>query len=466
MKGDFTRNTFDPQHHFSRVLMQQGRVTLDADYNEQAAILLHYLRTLAKDLIGPFGIPVSAEGGFALTPSENGQDIKISRGRCYVDGFLVENDAEAPSWRQQPYLDVSKSDPDGLGAFLTGNGNPDRTFLLYLDVWERHVTAIEAPNTREVALGGPDTCSRSQVVWQLKAEAYTTNPAPVNGEGALKLCTGEYARLTNAEVNRRAGATLTADLDPVAGPVNACITAPESRYRGLENQLYRVEIHDGSANGVFTFKWSRDNGSVAAGVVGLAQGGFEVTDSRGFETGDWVEMTFDEHDLLGKPGWVFQLAGVDGNTLLAAADTLPNGIPGTWQSSFALTHPKIRRWNQTANEQQALTGGVIQVSTATLNANPWVAIEDGLRVAFAPLGDYRCGDYWLIPARVATGEIEWPRAREETGALNPQPLPPEGILHHYAPLAFVKRGAGQPLTVWQCSCRLEPISHCEGIQVG
>ena len=42
MKGDFSRRTFDPQKHFSRVLMQQGRVQLDADWNEQAAIQLHH----------------------------------------------------------------------------------------------------------------------------------------------------------------------------------------------------------------------------------------------------------------------------------------------------------------------------------------------------------------------------------------------------------------------------------------
>jgi hypothetical protein len=40
MKGDFTRDTFDPLKHFSRVLMQQDRLTLDADDNEQATILL------------------------------------------------------------------------------------------------------------------------------------------------------------------------------------------------------------------------------------------------------------------------------------------------------------------------------------------------------------------------------------------------------------------------------------------
>jgi hypothetical protein len=57
MKGDFTRNTFDPRKHFTRVLMQQGRVQLDADWNEQAAILLYYLQSLAADLIGPHAGP-------------------------------------------------------------------------------------------------------------------------------------------------------------------------------------------------------------------------------------------------------------------------------------------------------------------------------------------------------------------------------------------------------------------------
>ena len=53
MKADLSRQTFDPFKRFTRVLTQQGRVQLDADWNEQAAILLHQLRTLAADLIGP-----------------------------------------------------------------------------------------------------------------------------------------------------------------------------------------------------------------------------------------------------------------------------------------------------------------------------------------------------------------------------------------------------------------------------
>ena len=68
MKGDFSRDTFDRHHHFSRVLMQQGRVLLDADWNEQTAIVLHYLRTLAADIIGPRGGPGD---GFKISCSDD-----------------------------------------------------------------------------------------------------------------------------------------------------------------------------------------------------------------------------------------------------------------------------------------------------------------------------------------------------------------------------------------------------------
>ena len=39
MSGDYSRESFDPRRHFSAVRMQQGRVALDADWNEQGAIV-------------------------------------------------------------------------------------------------------------------------------------------------------------------------------------------------------------------------------------------------------------------------------------------------------------------------------------------------------------------------------------------------------------------------------------------
>ena len=99
MKADLTRNSFDPIKHFARVLMQQGRVQLDADWNEQAAILLHLLRRLAADQFDP-AFPARLGGGFRILPlmtttQPNGLnlDFGIEPGRFYVDGILCELEA-------------------------------------------------------------------------------------------------------------------------------------------------------------------------------------------------------------------------------------------------------------------------------------------------------------------------------------------------------------------------------------
>ena len=97
MAGDFSRNTFDPRKHYSSVLMQQGRVQLDADWNEQQAIQQHHLETTARDVIGPSGAP-SHNPGFAIEKllDESG-NFQIGPGHYYVDGILCENEA-AVSW--------------------------------------------------------------------------------------------------------------------------------------------------------------------------------------------------------------------------------------------------------------------------------------------------------------------------------------------------------------------------------
>ena|ERR1019366_3319221 len=97
MKGDFSRDTFNATKHFSRLMMQQGRVQLDADWNEQASIAAHYLRSLAADLIGPHGGPgdgfkISRIPAAAEQPLE---DLSIAAGRYYVSGLLCEHVAEA-----------------------------------------------------------------------------------------------------------------------------------------------------------------------------------------------------------------------------------------------------------------------------------------------------------------------------------------------------------------------------------
>ncbi|MFN3983780.1 MAG: DUF6519 domain-containing protein, partial [Caldilinea sp.] len=93
MQGDFTRWTFDRSKHYSGVLNQQGRVALDADWNEQVAIEQYDMRTTRQDGIGLCGGPqgVDAAGdplaGFDVTT--DGATLSVTKGRYYVDGILA-----------------------------------------------------------------------------------------------------------------------------------------------------------------------------------------------------------------------------------------------------------------------------------------------------------------------------------------------------------------------------------------
>lgn len=432
MKGDFTRVTFDPAKHFSRVLQQQGRVQLDADSNEQTAILLHYIRTLAADLIGPFAGPVPINAGtvdsgpgFRIDPiTENfnpkSPDFSISKGRYYVDGILCENDEIGMTYQNQ------KSYPNPP--------LPDQTlpqkYLIYLDVWERHINYVDDDSIREKALGGPDTASRAEVVCQVKLQ----NPVPgitfpVQVDG---LTLNDWPKLVKQWQPSSAGC-LKPQIKTSDIPNSPCIASPDAKYRGLENQLYRVEIHNsGQAGGgasanidnAATFKWSRDNGSVVTGVLdgSFAGTSCKVESSRGFESGIWVELTNNEQELRGEPGTLVKLTKVDNDVLTFYSSAAQNNPPANNRTEKWPT--KVRRWDQNLNASNI---GV------NITEGDWIDLEDSLQVQFQQSGaTYRSGDYWLIPARVATGHFEWPV--DPKG--NVIAKPPFGIRHHYAPLAL------------------------------
>src|SRR6185436_17563316 len=95
MKGDFTRMTFDPAKHYTRVFEQQGRVQVDSDFNEMNDIHRYFLRRLAADLIGPHG---GVGNGFKIGGAKDAnnndvlRDFEIALGHYYVEGVLCEND--------------------------------------------------------------------------------------------------------------------------------------------------------------------------------------------------------------------------------------------------------------------------------------------------------------------------------------------------------------------------------------
>src|SRR5689334_14598359 len=94
MSGDYSRWSFDPRRHFGAVLMQQGRVQTDSDWNEGAQTLLRRLQAGSLDGVGRAVVPRETPDAFKVEAA--GGEFTIGRGRIYVDGLLVENHGEAP----------------------------------------------------------------------------------------------------------------------------------------------------------------------------------------------------------------------------------------------------------------------------------------------------------------------------------------------------------------------------------
>ncbi|HTG33540.1 MAG TPA: DUF6519 domain-containing protein [Thermoanaerobaculia bacterium] len=448
MKGDFSRVTFDPRKNFTRVLMQQGRVQLDADWNEQSAILLHYLRTLAADMIGPFGGPKEGLGfAIAKVTEANGRlaDLTIEPGHYYVGGLLCENPGNAEGKPIEYSKQRDYAEPAELPTELP--------FLVYLDVWERHITWVQDDAIREVALGRLDTATRAQLVWQVRAVREAPGVGIV-GE-TRDAVIGQWQKWVSFWQPPNRG-KLKARARMEGDDTNPCIASPEARYRGAENQLYRVEIQAYEEGGpaatkAVTFKWSRENGSVIFPIRTLrgmtAQlGSLGRDEATGLKRGDWVELVDDVIDLSGRPGPLLRVADIDAAratvTLEKAAGDNVNLPDYDEQDEATRKHAFLRRWDHQESsykkkeDTRLPKGGVLFVFGEAGDGDGWISLEKGVQVQFQPEGTYRPGDYWLIPARTATGDVEWPGTVKE-----PEAVPPHGVEHHFAPLALVTAGA-------------------------
>jgi hypothetical protein len=481
MKGDFSRDTFDPANHFSRVLMQQGRVQLDADWNEQTSILLHYLRTLAADVIGSHAGPDAGMGFDLITKNrfknledkdrtaqweqvepdpdrrevlrkmvEYGADAVIGAGRYYVDGILVENHNPMLYTEQPGY-------PFYPGTEL--DDTKDKELIFYLDVWERNITYVQDNRVREVALGGADTCTRAQVIWQVKP-LFPKDEGDFNCASIGVLLARKYLPLLRVRAQRGSPSP------------ELCSVSPESKYRGLENHLYRVEVHaidvqsepkiqgkGKKAGTIATFKWSRDNGCVVCPIVSLHETTALVA-SLGrdqcshLEPGDWVEVCDDVLCLSGQSGPLAKVERVDRDELKVTLKW-PDGItdlPSYTEGEMPANHPLLRRWDHDGD--LASYDGALPVVESADPDNGWIALEDGLEIWFAEAKEYQVGDYWLIPARVATGDVEWPRKDDPDGQSLPTALPPKGPQHHYAPLLYVAKDGTENR---DCRCRIRHL---------
>jgi hypothetical protein len=463
MSGDYSRVRFDPSLDLSGVLMQQGRVQLDSDWNEWVAVLERRLRAESVDTFGVQLTPgitgvavVSPQTPDAFKIEAAGGNITIGRGRMYVDGLLAENHRYSTPEND----DYGAAEFDPVLAELRGKdplpydkqpylpappGLPTAgVYLAYLEVWQRELTYLEHPELVEQAVG-VDTTARLQTVWQVRllgnvGDANCTTPDNKVPEWQALIIPSAGRLSIKAE-------GVPPDLDP-------CELPPSGGYRGLENQLYRIEIHDGGAVGAATFKWSRDNASVASAVSEIVDNTATSTELKlaslgrdavlRFNTGDWVEILDDRRELSGESGNPALRRGVmrkitvdDDKRTISFSPALPADlIPLGGTDTLATRHTRVKRWDQEGTVRDTNNNVIVDLDTAGSTglipvpaAGVWVVLENGIQVQFSldpASGGFHCGDYWVSAARSADASVE-----TYTQA------PPRGIHRHYARLSIV-----------------------------
>jgi len=579
MGSDISRYTFERTKHFSQVVMQQGRVQLDADWNEQQDILKHRIETQTVDLVGQNGVP-QIGGGFKVTFTHDGNDLLISPGRIYVDGIMCELDegthvaiqgfhdsngvkvknllVDGQEWEKGQWVILLNKDRTMVGhlhqianvlyendtdlkilifridqanpviddkqkavisevqrviTYTTQPNYPYPTFtaypgdlpklafipdqaliLVYLDVWQRTITALDDAHIREVALDGPDTSTRIQTLWQvrimpltlsdelqrqlkeeadkssrhieleadlrsLQAHGHTQATASrikeleaeqktISDEGQ-KLADEIVRSLSDYECNYISDEWKQLLIRPT-GKLNVttydALNQASSGYVGLQNQLYHVEIHEAPNGTPVSFKWARDNASIVsmvkvkANIVivpGTGQGGI-----HNFYRGQFVEAIHEQTELNAQPGKIAKITRVD---TLTNQLTLDSSLGDNGDDFKTL---KIRLWD----------GKVDFDKNGTARVGEWILVDGGIKIQFSE-GTYKSGDYWLIPARTSTKEVYWPPY--EIPNTHPIPQSRHGVQHHYCRLSRVRlfQGHGQRYnkTTHDCRRRFIPL---------
>lgn len=228
MTIDRARNSYDATRDWRAVLAQQGRVTLEADINEQTKITGEERRREAIDVIGPVGSP---DGGYAVSVSSDGGDVLIGPGTLYLGGWRATLPPPAMATASQPgWLDMP--------PWPAPTGNQSVALLRI----EQTVIAVEDTALLEVALGGPDSAGRLRLLQHVLR-------IPTTAATCLDAATGlaEYAK-TNGQVYDQATGELTSTARLEVAPVNVpttpgpCDPPAQGGYLQADNQMIRVAV--------------------------------------------------------------------------------------------------------------------------------------------------------------------------------------------------------------------------------
>ena len=456
MGSDRARVSYDPSRHWRGVVYQEGRVTLEADWNEAETIAAEENREQLLDIVGPSGSP---DDGYKVVPVVDGNgnatgDLTITAGTLYVGGerMVLDSDldyADQPDW-------VDTADDPAWAPAQVPEGN--FTESVYLLLREQEVGAVEDTALLDIALGGPDTAERRRIV-QRVVRGSSGGDACADG---LEWIEAYWQRrgltFDPATMMLESSATLQVGFSTDSSSGTLCDPVAQGGYLGSENQLIRVQIADVNEDGTPTLVWGFDNAYFLYRVTVAS-----VDDGAGTSVLKLAPAPVDQYHQPRKDQAVEVLVAA---AKLSDADYIAetSGIVTTVSTAYqpdtqelsvatALHTPTtdspvlfLRVWEDTI---PGYGGGAVELGTT------------GVTVTLTSAGEYHVGDYWMFAVRPGTPTTVSPVYPQR---IKDAPQPPDGPREWLCPLALVAWTDGVP-SVTDCRqhiCNLTEACGCDG----
>ncbi len=397
MSSDRARISYDEHRQYRAVVMQQGRVTVEADWNEAQQIVNEEIRKETLDIVGSSGTP---DKGYAIDltgqPTQLPFDFSVCPGTMYVGGLRTFLADPVKYSVQGDWLDYS-TDPDWVDLSAKSSTNNE---LIYLYLREQEVSAVEDLALREVALGGPDTAQRLRLIQRIKRLSTEAQCCSDAMNLAAKTWETEGLYFNPNTMRLRSWSTLKASFQDLGGSADSSNPQANGGYLGAENQLIRVQI-----SGSNKLLWGFDNASFLYRVDTKDGETFHfqkrpVDVSHQPKANQVVEVLRSAAQLsngdyiASATGKVFKL------TVSYDSDTQSLKLPATDTNGEALP---TAYWDQQQTPQIFLR---VWQDELPFTPNMAVALGDtGLQVTLktAPEGKlFHVGDYWSIAVRPST----------------------------------------------------------------